>query len=193
MHYLALRENQPNLQAVAPDVAWYALYTRHQHEKQVTNSLTRRGVEVFLPLYAVRSRWSDRIKTIQKPLFPCYVFVRIHSQSRRTVLETPGVHSIVGTSAGPCPIPENEIASIARALQSNLLVEPWPFLAVGDRVRIKTGPLEGIEGILVRKRNQIRLVVSVELLQRSVAVELDGCLLERVGRVVGQFGGSGSA
>jgi len=142
----------------------------------------RQGIETFLPLYNSASRWRDRIKTIQKPLFPCYVFVRMESRWQGTVLQTPGVHFIVGTSLGPCRIPGDEIAAIARSLDHSVLLEPWPFLTAGDHVRVKTGPLEGIEGILVRKKNHERLVLSVGLLQRSVALEIDGYLLERIGK-----------
>ena len=161
---------------------WYALYTRHQHEKAVVSSVMRRGIETFLPLYNSTSRWSDRVKTIQKALFPCYVFVRMEARDHSTVLQTPGVYFMVGTSVGPAPIPNGEIAAIARSLHNKILLEPWPFLTAGDRVRVKTGPMEGIEGILIRKKNGDRLVLSVGLLQRSVALEIDGYLLERVGK-----------
>jgi transcription antitermination factor NusG len=181
-HSEAVMPNGPILDGVMSDGAWYALYTRHQHERAVVGSVTRRGIEAFLPLHNTYSRWSDRVKTIQRPLFPCYVFVRMEARWHSTVLQTPGVHFIVGNSVGPCPIPGEEIAAIARSLHNKILLEPWPFLTAGDRVRIKTGPMEGVEGILIRKKNNDRLVLSVGLLQRSVALEIDGYLLERIGK-----------
>ena len=163
-------------------LSWYAAYTRHQHEKVVANLLVHKGIEVFLPLYPERSRWADRIKVLQKPLFPCYVFLYADLRFRLAILQTPGVHFLVGGNAGPAPIPKEEIEAVQRALESRLLVEPYPFLSVGDWVRVKAGPLADIEGILVRKKNAERLILSVEMLQKSVAVELDGYLVERIDR-----------
>jgi len=163
-------------------LSWYAAYTRHQHEKVVANLLVRKGIEVFLPLYPERSRWADRTKVLQKPLFPCYVFLHADLRFRLAILQTPGVHSLVGGNSGPAPIPKEEIEAVRCALESRLLIEPYPFLSVGDWVRVKAGPLVGIEGILVRKKNAERLILSVEMLQKSVAVELDGYLVERIDR-----------
>lgn len=159
---------------------WYAVYTRHHHEKSVATALDRRGIESFLPVYPERSRWADRTKTVHWPLFPCYVFLRTDLNRRLAILQTPGIHYLVGDSSGAISIPEEEIEAIRHALDSRLLVEPHPFLSVGDRVRVKTGSLEGIEGVLVRKMNVDRLVLTVEMLHRSVAVELDGCTVERM-------------
>jgi transcription antitermination factor NusG len=160
---------------------WYAVYTRHQHEKVVADVIARKGIEVFLPTYEVHSRWADRTKILQRPLFPCYVFVQADVRMRRlAILETAGVHFIVG-GGRPEEIPAREIESIKRAIDNQFSCEPFPFLSVGDRVRIKAGPLEGIEGFLVRKKNDYRLVLSVEMLQKSVAVEIDGYLAERIG------------
>jgi len=163
-------------------VSWYAAYTRHQNEKVVANLLARKGIEVFLPLYPERSRWADRIKILEKPLFPCYVFLHADLRFRVAILQTPSVHFLVGGNTGPAPIPKEEIEAVQHALKSRLLVEPYPFLSVGDWVRVKAGPLAGIEGILVRKKGAERLILSVEMLQKSVAVELDGYLLERIDR-----------
>jgi len=160
---------------------WYAVYTRHHHEKCVAGNVSGKGIETFLPLYNVRSLWADRVKTIQKPLFPCYLFVRMALEGRLAVLQTAGVHFLVGTSDGPVPIPDHEIDSIRCAVNGRLLVEPFPFLNAGDWVRVTSGPLAGVEGILVRKAKQDRLVLSVEMLQRSVAVEIDGYCVERIG------------
>lgn len=152
------------------DSAWYALYTRHQHEKTVARVLQGKGFGVFLPLYTAAHRWKDRTKQLSLPLFPCYVFLQGDTRRRVEVLGTPGVYSIVGAEGRPAPISELEIDAIRQMLESKAQVEPYPYLRCGDWIRVKSGPLEGIEGILVRKKNLFRLVVSVELLQKSVAV-----------------------
>ena len=152
---------------------WHALRTRYQHEKVVAELLARQGFETFLPLYTTLHRWKDRTKQLSLPLFPCYVFLRGGVDRRLQILQTPGVHSIVETARRPGVIPEPEIFAIRRAVENALRIEPHPFLANGDWVRIKSGPLVGLEGILVRKQDQIRLVLSVDMLGRSVAVEVD--------------------
>ena len=159
--------------------AWYALHTRHQHEKLVARSLVCKGFEIFLPQYNVVRKWSDRTKQITLPLFPCYVFVRGGLAKRLAVLTTPGVHGFVGFAGHAAPIPENEIEAVRKAAQ-NATIEPHPFLKCGDRVRVISGPLEGVEGVLVRKKNSFRLVLSLELLARSAAVEVDASAVERV-------------
>jgi transcription antitermination factor NusG len=159
--------------------AWYALYTRHQHEKTVADILSRKGFEIFLPLYSTIHRWKDRNKQLSLPLYPGYVFVYDNLERKLPILTTPGVHSIVGMAGCPEPIPDSEIHAVRRILESSLAVEPHPYLRCGDRVRVLMGPLEGIEGILVRKKNDFRLVLSVEMLMKSVAVEIDAALVER--------------
>jgi transcription antitermination factor NusG len=163
-------------------VSWYALHTNFQHEKMVARILTQKGFEVFLPLYDVAHRWKDRTKQLSLPLFPCYVFIQGGLDRRLQILGTPGVHGFVGWSGWAAPIPEEEIDAVLRMMESSLKVEPYPFLKCGDRVRVKSGPLEGIEGILVRKKNLFRLVLSVEMLQKSVAVEVDVTAVEGVTR-----------
>ena len=160
---------------------WHAIYTRHQHEKVITSLLSDKGFEVFLPLQTVARRWKDRTKQLSLPLFPCYVFIRGGLQRRFDIVTTPGFHSFVGIGDQPATIPQEEIQAIRQAFASGSRVEPYPFLRFGDRVRIRSGPLEGIEGILVRKKRSVRLVLSVELLEKSVAVEVDAFLVERVG------------
>lgn len=160
--------------------AWYALYTRHQHERTVAELLARKGFEVFLPLYTTVHRWKDRNKRLEMPLYPSYVFLRDRLERRIAILSTPGINSIVGTAAGPAMIREEEIEGVRRVIQSFLPVEPCPFLNCGDRVRICSGPLEGIEGILTRKKGSMRLVLSVELLRKSVSVEVDSFGVEPV-------------
>jgi transcription antitermination factor NusG len=162
---------------------WWAVYTRHQHEKTVAENFSSSGLEVFLPLYNVVRQWKDRKKHLALPLFPCYVFLRGESGRRVQVLSTPGVHYIVTIAGRPAAIPEVEIEAIRRAAQSPLGVEPHPFLRCGDRVRIKSGPLADIEGILVRRKSSYRLILSAELLQKSIAVEVDAFRVEPLSRL----------
>ncbi len=158
--------------------AWYALYTRHQHEKAVSRMLSSKGFETFLPLYPMAHRWKDRTKQLWLPLFPCYVFLRGGLERQLEIVTTPGVYTLVG-SHRPAVIPPAEIDAVRRVVERTLRVEPHPFLKCGDWVRVKSGPLAGIEGILVRKKNLARLVLSVELLEQSVAVEVDVSMVER--------------
>ncbi len=159
--------------SILPDTAWWALYTRHQHEKSVSSVLSAKGFEVFLPLYESVRRWKDRNKLLSLPLFPCYVFVRGGLERRLQVLTTPGVHMVLTRGDSVAAIPESEIQAIQRSLNGNFHVEPHPFLKCGDRVRVIRGSLEGVEGLLVRKKSQLRLILSVEMLAQSVAVEID--------------------
>jgi len=160
--------------------AWHALHIRHQSEKMVAEMLCNRGFETFLPLYPAVHRWKDRTKHLMLPLFPCYAFVRGGLDRRLQIITTPGVHGIVGTAGRAGIIPESEITAIRRAVENTLRVEPHPFLQCGDWVRIKSGPLLGLEGILVSKQNRLRLVLSVEMLGRSVAVEVESSIVERI-------------
>jgi transcription antitermination factor NusG len=153
--------------------AWCAIYTRHQHEKTVAEMLQVKGFEVFLPLYESVRRWKDRKKLLSLPLFPGYVFVRGAIEQRLPVLSTPGVHMIISHGERIATIPENEIDAIKRSIDGKLRVEPHPFLRCGERVRVIRGSLEGVEGVLTRKKNLYRLVLSVEMLAQSVAVEID--------------------
>jgi len=177
---MPLAENGLEAEDLSVACHWYALYTRHQHEKTVARILSNKGHDVFLPLYGVAHRWQDRTKQLSLPLFPCYVFLRGGLDRRLQILSTPGVYTIVGWAGRPAVIPQAEIDAVRRLVESSLRVEPHPFLKCGDRVRVKSGPLQGLEGILVRKKNVFRLVISVEMLGRSAAVEIDGSCLERV-------------
>lgn len=159
---------------------WYALYTIHQHEKVVAQLLSEKGFEVFLPLYVALRQWADRTKKLTLPLFPCYVFVQGGLDRRLDIVTTAGFRSIVTAAGRPAVIPHAEIEAVRQLVESRLQVEPHPFLTRGDRVRVKSGPLEGIEGILVRKKNSSRLVLSVEILQKCVATEVDVWIVERV-------------
>lgn len=162
--------NNGMLQAKSP---WYGVRTRSNQEKLVAAILDSKGYEQYLPLYRRRRRWSDRVVTTEVPLFPGYVFCRLDSQRRSPVISTLGVVSIVGFGSDPEPIPDCEIEAIERVLQSGAGAEPHPFLHVGQRVRVNQGALKDLEGILVRKKSDLRLVVSVSILQRSVSVEID--------------------
>ena len=157
---------------------WWALYTRHQHEKVVADGLLAKGFEVFLPVYESVRLWKDRKKTIALPLFPCYVFVRGGLDRRHLVVTTPGVHSILSCGGHVATIPETEIAAIQRSITGSLRMEPHPFLNCGDRVRVVRGPLEGVAGILLRKKSFCRLILSVETLSRSIAVEINASDVE---------------
>jgi transcription antitermination factor NusG len=160
--------------------SWYALYTRHQHERTVALALRGRGIEAFVPLYASVRRWNDRNKRLELPLFPCYVFLQNPEKRWTPVLATPGVYSVVAFGGLPAEIPISEIEAIRRVVGSSLQTEPHPFLNCGDRVRLTAGPLEGVEGILVKKKSLWKLLVSVDMLQRSVAVEIDATMVERL-------------
>lgn len=167
------------------DLSWWALYTRHQHEKVVADILSAKGFEVFLPLYDSIRRWKDRQKLLSVPLFPCYVFIRGEVGRCLQVVNTPGVHMILNQGEHFAVIPENEIQAIRRTVEGPFRMEPHPFLRCGDRVRVICGSLQGVEGILVRKKNQFRLVLSVDMLAKSVAVEIDAADVESVSEPAG--------
>lgn len=152
---------------------WYAIYTCAQHEKRVAEQLARRDVEHFLPLYRAVHRWKDRRVHLELPLFPGYVFVRVPLQDRLRVLEIPRVVHFVGFGGLPAALPDAELETLRSGLSKQLHAEPHPFLSVGRRVRIVCGPLAGLEGILRHRKNNLRLVISVELIQRSMAVDVD--------------------
>lgn len=152
---------------------WYALRVKPCHERVVCHHLTRVGVEHFLPLYRSRRRWSDRIKELEVPLFPGYVFARFAPSERIPVLRVPGVRHILGSNKNPTPVSESEIQAVKQMVSSGVPIQPWPYVRVGDWVRIVRGPLRELEGYLIQERNQYRVVVSVHLLQRSVAAEVD--------------------
>ena len=152
---------------------WYALQVRPRFEKIIASTLLNKGYEGFLPLYRHRSRWSDRMKEVQLPLFPGYLFCRLDLNHRLPVMVTPGVMHIVGIGSTPHPVEEDEIASLQSIVISGLQPEPRSYLNIGERVRVEIGPLSGTEGILLSLKGSTRLVVSVSLLQRSVSVEVD--------------------
>ena len=152
---------------------WYALQVRTRYERVVAEHLGGRGYEWFLPLSKERKRWSDRIKEVESPLFPGYLICRFDVQNRLPILKTPGLIQIVGYNRQPISVDEFEIAAIQTLVASGLPNQLCSFVEIGDRVRIQSGPLYGLEGILVESRGRHKFVLSVSLLQRSVAVEID--------------------
>ncbi len=174
------RSNRPTetVAEVAQDAAlelrWYAVRTRSRHEKRVLTQLADRpGIDVYLPLRERRSRWKDRVKEIQEPLFPGYCFVRFRRPDRLRVLQAVGVVGLVGRGGEPEPIPDSEIEAIRTLIGSRLVYEPFPFLAEGTMVEVIRGPLMGVRGRLLRKDRDCRVVLSVTLIRQSVSVEID--------------------
>ena len=160
---------------------WYAVETRHYREKNVAELLQGKGLETFLPTYEEPRQWSDRIKVAELPLFPGYLFCRLNGERRMPILSTPGVRKIVSFGKTPVPVPEDEIEAVQQFIKSKLKIQPWPFLEIGQKVRIQKGPLAGVDGILQEFRGNYRVVVSISLLQRSVAAELDGTWIKASG------------
>jgi len=151
---------------------WYAVYTCARHEKRVAEQMERRRLHGFVPLYRATHRWKDRRKEVVLALFPSYVFVYLALRDRVRVLEIPGVVSIVSSQGKPTPLPAAEIEPF-RCASGGVQMEPHPYLLTGRRVRLRRGPMVGLEGILLRRKEGLRLVVSIEILMRSVAVEVD--------------------
>lgn len=162
------------------ETLWYAAYTSANHEKRVAEQLNLRKVEHFLPLYETLRQWKDRKMRLELPLFPGYVFVRLALRDRLQVLQVPGVAWLVGFGGQPAALAAEEIETLRTGLIGGVRAQPHPFLTVGRHVRVKNGPLAGVQGILLKMKNRARLVVSVELIQRSVAVEMDEADLETV-------------
>jgi transcription termination/antitermination protein NusG len=163
------------------ELRWYAAYTCANHEKRVGEQLHGRAVEHFLPLYEAVHRWKDRRVRLQLPLFPGYVFVRLALRDRSRVLQIPSVVRLVGFNGQPAALPDEEVEALRDGLARQLRAEPHPYLTVGRRVRILRGPLEGSEGILIRKKGLLRVVLSVDLIMRSVALEIDSADVKPVG------------
>jgi len=155
------------------DASWFAVYTSSRHEKRVAKHLSERGIESFLPLYQKEHHWTKHaVVRLELPLFPNYIFARIGLRQRIAVLDVPGVLRIVGRGRVPSPVRDAEIESLRAGFKLGN-AEPHPYLAAGERVRIKAGPMAGMEGILLRKKNELRFVLTLDLIQRSVAVEID--------------------
>ena len=164
------------LNTSSPSCVWFAVQTRPRYEKRVATELEEKSLDVFLPLLAAKHQWSDRQRTIQTPLFPNYLFVRIPptQQARVAVLSTNGVTSFVGVRGAGSTIPEGEIESVRAMLTRGVAVHHHAFLTVGDRVRVRGGSLDGVEGILIAKNDDPSLVVSITIIQRSLSVRIAG-------------------
>jgi transcription antitermination factor NusG len=163
----------PVVPSVETPLPWFAVRTRSNFEKVASVALGNKGMTPYLPSYKSRRRWSDRVVVADTPLFQGYVFCRFDPLNRLPVLTTTGVISIVGCGSEPASIDDKEIDAIELILRSGLATEPCPFLREGQRVRVKKGSLAGVEGILTKKKSDFRLVISVTMLQRSIAVEID--------------------
>lgn len=161
--------------------SWFALQVRARWESSTAVLLSGKGYKTLLPTYTAKKRWSGRCKDINAPLFPGYVFCQFDAQKRLPVLVTPGVIAVVSRGRIPLPVDEKEIASIETIVSSGLRAEPWPYLELGQRVRIERDSLEGIEGILIDFKGDHRIIVSVSLLRRSVALEIDRSCVRPVG------------
>lgn len=162
---------------------WYAVYTRHQHERSASQTLINRGFEVLLPLYRSVSHWKDRRKIIHRPLFSNYLFVRVDLERKVEVLRTAGVCWFVGKAGAPSSISPPEIELLRKLVENPAHLQPHPFLDRGDQVRVIRGPFAGLTGTLLRVKNQHRVVVSIELLRKSAAVEVDIASLERISQI----------
>ncbi len=153
--------------------AWYAVSVRSNFERVVAQSLRLKDYEIFLPSYLSKRRWSDRTKVVESALFPGYLFCRMDLAQRVPLLDTPGVASIVGVGRCAMAVSESEIAAIRQIVESGLPVAPAPYLKAGQLVRIGQGPLAGLQGLVLGNKNESRLIVSVDMLQRSVTVEIE--------------------
>jgi transcription antitermination factor NusG len=157
----------------APPDAWYAAYTWARHEKKVAQQLEERGIEHFLPVYRSLRHWKDRRKELEMVLFPGYLFIRLELRDRVRVLELPGVVRFVTFNGRPAALPRENIEALRNGLAQNVKAEYHPYLTVGRRVKVVYGPLSGAQGILVRRRSNARLVISIDAIMRSVSVEID--------------------
>ena len=175
--FLLASSNSP-----ASEAAWFAIYTRPRFEKKVASQLAEKGVKAFLPLFSSKRQWSDRKRLVQSPLFPGYVFVRMVStlESRISVLRTSGVGNFVGFRGTGTPIPDDEIHAVQAVLQHGVPIEIHPFFSAGRRVRIRGGSLDGIKGVLCDRQGDQSLVISVELIQKSIAMPATGLEMEIV-------------
>jgi transcription antitermination factor NusG len=164
----------------APAPQWYAVQTRSRHEKRVSEQLQSRSIQVFLPVQYCRHKWRNGVTAdVELPLFPCYLFARPAAQERLSLLQLPGVLGLAATTAKPSVIPDDEI-ELLRQVTSTFRTEPHPFLHAGDPVRIISGPMAGLEGILTRRKQQFRLVLSVKVIMRSIAIEVSEFDIEPV-------------
>jgi transcription antitermination factor NusG len=176
----ALLENDliPTEPSWQSEPSWYALYTKHQHEKKAADMLRKKNFDVLLPLYSSINQWEDRKKEIFLPVFPCYLFIHASADRKLDILRTPGVFLMVSSAARPCVVPEQDIDMIRRISSAPDRIEPHSYLETGEFVRVRVGPFAGLKGILTRVKNRLRVVMSIDLLKKSLALELDASSLE---------------
>ena len=175
-----IEKSPGKLMGAGTDRLWLAAYTRARHEYAVARQLESKDVGFLLPSCVRTSHWSDRTKRVTVPLFPGYVFVHVSNDERVRVLQTAGVVNIVSVAEKPAPLREDEVAMLRECAARPTEFEPHPFLSIGQRVRVKHGPFAGWEGVLARKKNAMRLVISVERIMQSVSVDLAGADVEAV-------------
>ena len=168
-----VRWNEPAEFPEASEQPWFAIHVKSNHEKAVCSQLTMKGFHVFLPVCRTRNRWADRFKIVETPLFRGYVFARLDPSRPNSIFSTPGVLKIVGTGRNPLPVEESEISAIRRAVDANLQLRECDFFTIGQRATVIGGTLAGLEGTVVRLKQKTRLILSISLLQRSVALEID--------------------
>jgi len=173
--------SQPLVKADQPPCPWLAAYTHSRHESAVARQFQQEGLEALVPTYRRLSRWSDRIHRSLVPLFPGYVFVHVGPEERKRVLQTAGVVSIVCRCGRPVPLSDEDVQTLRFCIDNPAAIEPHPYLRVGQRVRVKHGPFQGWEGVLVEKKNATRLVITVEQIMKSVSIDLSGADVEAVG------------
>ncbi|MGA2960423.1 MAG: UpxY family transcription antiterminator [Candidatus Korobacteraceae bacterium] len=167
-------------QAIHFEPRWYAAYTYARHEKRVAEHLQRIGVESYLALHTATRQWNQRRAQVELPLFPGYVFVRIPLAERLRVLSAPGVAYLVGTGGQPVPLADEDVEPLRDCLSQKLQAEPVAYLSAGRRVRVVSGPLSGLEGVIVRREGDTRFVVSIELIMRAIAIKVEGLDLELI-------------
>jgi transcription antitermination factor NusG len=180
------RELCPN--ASDSPARWFALTVKHQHERSAKAALESKHLGALVPLYRTRQQWSDRIQEIDLPLFAGYVLCRFPYADRARVLNTPGVRRIVGFGATPTPVDDAEIAAIESMMHAGSPIRPWPYLKPGDPVRVERGPLRGLTGTLIREKDVFRLVIGLELLQRSIAAEVSPDMIVPISSEARQHG-----
>jgi transcription antitermination factor NusG len=175
-------DNGASLWAAQDELRWYALHTRARHEKTVERRLRDQGMETFVPTTMEVHRWSDRKKKVEVPLFSCYVFIRcvLNSKDRTRVYQVDSVHGFVGSRGASLPIPDEEIESIQKVLTQTAPWRSYPFLKMGQRVRIRGGAMDGVEGVFLSENGDHSLIISVDAIQRSMAVRIDGYDVEPV-------------
>lgn len=159
-------------------LAWYALHTKSRHEKVVDYFLQKKRIETFLPLRKIRRRWSDRFKEVAEPLFKGYLFVHTPLARRLDILQTKGVVRFVGFGSVPTMVPEKELSAIRRFVEEDIEMDPFPYLREGQRVVVRNGRFQGVEGFLVLKKNKYRLVISLDLITQSASIEIDSACVE---------------